>query len=99
MLVDLRDVLEHFDAHLEMKGKLQHLPGTPEWKRKPDAAVDPWEGKRHRRAPPGSFGFCAARQADDDLLVGTGELELRVEVAIRAAGDMARAILAHRSEQ
>lgn len=98
-LVDLRDVLEHFDDYLEMKGKLQHPPGTPASKRKPDAAIDPWEGKRKRRAPPGSFGFWAAREADDDLLVGAGELELRVEEAFRAAEGLASAILAHRQEQ
>jgi hypothetical protein len=98
-LVDLRDVLEHSDAYLEMKGNLQHAPGTRERKRKPESAIDPWEGKRPRRAPPGSFGFWAARQTDDDLLVGAGELELRVEVAFRAAQEMATAILAHRPEQ
>jgi hypothetical protein len=97
-LVDLRDVLEHFDDYLEMKGKLQH-PETPMRKRRPDASIDPWESKkRKRRAPPGSFGFWTARQADDDLLVGAGELELRVDVAMLAARDMATAILEHRSQ-
>jgi hypothetical protein len=64
-----------------------------------DSAIDPWEGKRKRRAPPGSFGFWAARLADDDLLVGAGELELRVDVAIRAARDMVTAILTLRSDE
>ncbi len=97
-LVDLRDVLEHFDDYLEMKGNLQH-PRTPPRKRKPDAAIDPWEERKRKcRAPPGSFGFWAARQADDDLLIGAGELELRVDVAIRAARDMADAILVHRPD-
>jgi hypothetical protein len=76
-LVNLRDVLEHFDAYLEMKGKLQHPAGTPLSRRKPGSAIDPWEHKRKRRAPPGGFGFWAARQANDDLLVGAGEIELR----------------------
>jgi hypothetical protein len=97
-LVAMRDVLEHFDDYLEMKGKLQH-PETPWGKRKPDAAIDPWEEKRKRRAPPGSFGSWAARQPDDDLLVGAGEFELRVDVAVRAAHDMATAILVHRSDE
>lgn len=97
-LVDLRDVLEHFDDYLEMKGKLQHPPGTPAMKRKPEAAIDRWDGKRKRRAPPGSFGFWAVRQ-DGDLLIGAGELELRVEEAFRAAQDLASAILAHRPER
>ncbi len=94
-LVDLRDVLEHFDDYLEMKGNLQHPPGTPKGQRKSDAAIDRWAGKRRRRAPPGSFSFWAARQNDDDLLVGAGELELRVDQAIEAASKMAAAILAH----
>jgi hypothetical protein len=94
-LVDLRDVLEHFDDYLEMKGNLQH-PGTPRRKRKPDAAIDPWEDKkRKRRAPPGSFGFWAARKNDDDLLVGAGELELRIDQAIEGASKMVAAILKH----
>jgi hypothetical protein len=98
-LRNLRNVLEHFDAYLEMKGDLQHPAGTRARKRKPDSAIDPWEGKRKRHAPPGSFGFWAARLADDDLLVGAGELELRVDVAIRAARDMVTAILTLRSDE
>lgn len=43
----------------------------------------------------GSLGFSAARQNDDDLLVGAGELELRVDQAIEAASKMAAAIVAH----
>ena len=77
-LVDLRDVLEHFDDYLELKGKLQHPPGTRARDRKPEGAIDRWAGQRRRRAPPGNFAFWAVRQADDDLLVGAGELELRM---------------------
>jgi hypothetical protein len=96
-LVDFRDVLEHFDDYLEMKGKLQHPPQTPKGKRTPNAAMDPWMSKRRRRAAPGSFGFWAARQANDDLLVGAGEIELRVNAALSGAREMAGAVLGHRS--
>jgi hypothetical protein len=97
-LVDLRDVLEHFDDYLELKGKPQHPPGTLVRERKPDAAIDRWAGQLKRRAASGNFGFWATRQPNDDLLVGAGELELRVDVAIQAARAMASAILALRSD-
>jgi hypothetical protein len=98
-LVDLRDVLEHFDDYLEMKGKLQHPPGTAKGKRKPAKAIDPWVSKRRRRAAPGSFGFWAARQTNGDLLVGAGEIELRVDAALSAAREMAEAVLRYRGDE